>query len=79
MDLHLLLLAGLPAHRIIAFITAAPALQTILKSLGEPTTPPEVAPARGPPLREQPAEPVAHWEDTPAPLPEFVFDQPLSW
>jgi hypothetical protein len=65
--------------RIIAFITEAPARHAILTSLGEPTSPPDVAPARGPPLWEQPAEPVAHWEDTPAPVPEFVFDQRLSW
>jgi hypothetical protein len=34
--------------RIIAFITQAPALNTILAHLGEPTTPPELARARGP-------------------------------
>jgi hypothetical protein len=65
--------------RIIAFITDAPARHSILTSLGEPTTPPEVAPARGPPLWEQAAQPLAHWEDAPAPVPEFVFDQRLSW
>ena len=68
MDLHLLLLAGLPAHRIIAFITEAPARHSVL-CLGEPTTPPEVAPARGPPLWEQAAQPLAHWEDATAPVP----------
>ena len=44
-----------------------------------PPTPPQVAPARGPPLWEQAAEPVAHWQDSPAPVPEFVFDQRLGW
>jgi len=24
-------------------------------------------------------ETVAHWADSPAPVPEFVFDQRLSW
>jgi hypothetical protein len=65
--------------RIIAFITHAPARHSILTCLGEPTTPPEVAPARGPPLWEQAAQPLAHWEDAPAPVPEFVFDQRLGW
>ena len=79
MDLHLLLLAGLPAHRIIAFLTQAPAVTTILRHLGEPTSPPEAAPARGPPLWDQAAEPVNGWADSPAPVPEFVFDQRLGW
>jgi hypothetical protein len=39
--------------RIIAFLTAAPAVNAILGHLGEPTSPPEVAPARGPPLWDQ--------------------------
>ena len=29
-------------------------------------------------LWAQAAEPVAHWADSPAPVPEFVFDQRLS-
>jgi hypothetical protein len=65
--------------RIIAFITAAPALQFILTHLGEPATPPELASARGPPLWDQATAPPAHWDDAPAPLPEFVFDQRLGW
>jgi hypothetical protein len=32
--------------RIIAFVTDAAALKTILEHLGEPSAPPEVAPAR---------------------------------
>ena len=34
--------------RIIAFLTEAPAVTTILRHLGEPTSPPEAAPARAP-------------------------------
>jgi hypothetical protein len=34
--------------RLIAFVTDPPAVTTILAHLGEPTTPPEVARARGP-------------------------------
>ena len=79
MDLHLLLLAGLPAHRIIAFITDGPAVRDILDHLGEPTAPPRIAPARGPPLWA-----AADAEHDPAadPLlqsaPAFEFDQRLS-
>ena len=65
--------------RIIAFVTDAPALNTILQHLGEPTRPPAVAPARGPPLWDSVAEPVPRWDDSPAHVPEFVFDQRLSW
>ena len=65
--------------RIIAFVTHALVIHSILAYLGEPTTPPEAAPARGPPLWEQAPAPVAHCDDTPAPVPEFVFDQRLGW
>ena len=65
--------------RLIAFITQAPAVNTILGHLGEPTTPPEVAPARGPPLWDHVAEPAPGWDAPPASVPEFVFDQRLSW
>jgi hypothetical protein len=66
--------------RIIAFITDAPTVRDILDHLGEPTMPPRIAPARGPPLWEA-ADP----EHDPAadPLlqcaPAFAFDQRLSW
>jgi hypothetical protein len=40
--------------RIIAFITEAPAVREIPAHLGEPTSPPRMAPARGPPLWEMP-------------------------
>lgn len=66
-------------YGIIAFVTGAPALPSILTHLGEPTTPPEVARARGPPLWDPAPEPVANWDEAPAPVPEFVFDQRLSW
>jgi hypothetical protein len=38
--------------RIIAFITEAPTVRDILAHLGEPTAPPRIAPARGPPIWE---------------------------
>ena len=66
--------------RIIAFITNGPTVRDILVHLGEPTAPPRIAPARGPPLWE-----AAGAEHDPAadPLlhsaPAFEFDQRLSW
>jgi hypothetical protein len=63
--------------RIIAFLTDHPAIHSILTYLGEPTAAPEVAPARGPPLWEQAVQ--FHWDDTPAPAPQYVFDQRVSW
>jgi hypothetical protein len=63
--------------RIIAFLTEPASVNALLSHLGEPTAAPEVAPARGPPPWEQAAQ--SHWDDTPAPAPEYVFDQRLSW
>ena len=62
-----------------------PALTTILAHLGEPSAPPGacpglrsgVAPSRGPPPWKPAAQP--HWDDTPAPPPECLFDKRLSW
>jgi len=63
---------------IIAFVTHAAAVKTILGHLAQPTSAPEVAPARGPPLWDQAPEPLANWDAAPAPVPEYVFDQRLS-
>jgi len=71
--------------RIIAFITEAAPVQQILDHIGEPATPPRIAPARGPPswdddsgaifLDEErfAADPLAQ------PEPDDEFDQRLSW
>ncbi len=66
--------------RIIAFLTDLSTIHDILLHVGEPTMPPRIAPARGPPLWEG-----ADLEHDPAtdPLlqcaPAFEFDQRLSW
>ena len=65
--------------RIIALITEAPCVRAILASIGEPTTPPKAAPARGPPTEDEAFERVRGWNETPVPAPEFVFDQRLGW
>ena len=68
------------AMRIIAFITAAPTVRDILVHLGEPTAPPRIAPARGPPLW---AAADAEHDPSADPLlqsaPAFEFDQRLTW
>jgi hypothetical protein len=66
--------------RIIAFITDGPAVRDILVHRGEPTAPPRIAPARGPPLWEATG---AEHEPTPnlarPPIPAFEFDQRITW
>jgi hypothetical protein len=66
--------------RIIAFITDGPTVRDILGHLGEPTAPPRIAPARGPPLW---AATDAEHDPAADPLlqsaPAFEFDQRLSW
>ena len=66
--------------KIVAFLTEADPIQRILIHIGEPATPPRIAPARGPPdgfetdfdqtdrTGPEPAEPV----------PEFEFDQTVN-
>jgi hypothetical protein len=57
--------------RIIAFITAAPTVRAILAHLGEPTAPPRIAPARGPPRWP--------WDPSAQPEPAYEFDQRIAW
>jgi len=66
--------------RIIAFLTDGPSVRDILAHLGEPTAPPRIAPARGPPLW---AAAGAEHDPTADPLlqctPAFAFDQRIAW
>jgi len=72
--------------KIIAFIDEGDVIREILTHLGEPVDPPRIAPARGPPLWEAagqggeemwshsvPGDPLAQ------PMPEYEFDQRVSW
>ena len=64
--------------RIIAFITGASATRDILVHLGEPTAPPRIAPARGPPLSDMP-DARAEFDRQAQPAPEYEFDQRITW
>jgi len=65
--------------RIIAFITAAPAVRQILTNLGEPTLPPRLASARGPPLWEMPDAGQGEFGTEAQPAPDYEFDQRVAW
>jgi hypothetical protein len=67
--------------RIIAFINEGPVIREILGHLGEPTSAPRLAPARGPPLWELPATEQAEGESDPQaqPAPDYEFDQRVAW
>ena len=71
-------LCGAPM-RIIAFITDPPILCDILNHVGEPTAPPRIAPARGPPLRDPLDAETGDAAPHAQPAPEFEFDQRLAW
>jgi hypothetical protein len=64
---------------IIAFVTDAAALKTVLGHLGRAHRPSRSGPGTWPPLWDLADEPPADWREAPAPLPEFVFDQRISW
>lgn len=67
--------------RIIAFITDGPVIHHILDSIGEPSRPPPIAAARGPPVwdMEEATLDERPW-DAPVDLePEYNFDQTVSW
>jgi hypothetical protein len=65
--------------RIIAFITDAPTVRDILAHLGEPITPPTVAPARGPPLWEMPPAGQRAIDPQAQRAPDYEFDQRVAW
>jgi hypothetical protein len=65
--------------RMIAFITEAPAARQILAHLGEPTSPPRLAPARGPPLWEMPDAGKDRFDPQAQPAPDYEFDQRIAW
>ena len=68
--------------RIIALITDTPAIRQILDHLGEPSTPPPLAAARGPPGwdRQETTQEDPGWGLPPVDRePEYDHDQSVSW
>jgi hypothetical protein len=64
--------------RIIAFINEAPSVREILAYLGEPTSPPRLAPARGPPLWERADAGQGEFDPQAQPAPDYEFDSRAS-
>jgi hypothetical protein len=60
-------------------ITDGPTVRDILVHLGEPTTPPPVAPARGPPRWNLPPPRQSEIDPHAQPAPDDEFDQRVAW
>ena len=66
--------------KIIAFVTETPSERAILAHIGEPTRPPVISPARGPPAWEEgPIEVDPDDDLLIQPEPEIEFDQRVQW
>jgi hypothetical protein len=65
--------------KIIAFINEAVVIREILNHLGEPTSPPMLKPARGPPLWEMPGVEPDEIDPQAQPAPDYEFDQRVAW
>ena len=67
--------------RIVAFLTEADPIQRILNHIGEPITPPRTTPARAPPdwLGADFDQTSPNDSEAAEPVPEFEFDQTMSW
>ena len=60
--------------------TEAPSVRTILEHIGEPTRPPIVCAARGPPTGDDvPVEVDPDYDFLAQPEPEIEFDQRIQW
>jgi len=64
--------------RMIAAITDQPSIVRILTHIGEPEKPPPITPARGPPEWEWDFDQQS-LSDAVEPIPDFEFDQRISW
>lgn len=67
--------------KIVAFLTEADPLQRILNHIGELVTPPQISPACGPPdwLEADVDQTHLNGSEQAEPVPEFEFDQTVSW
>jgi hypothetical protein len=66
--------------RIIAFVTEQDPIRRILRHIGEPDSAPVITPARGPPDFYLELDQSLAWDgDGTEPVPEFEYDQTVSW
>ena len=65
--------------RIIAFVTDGVSVGRILAHIGEPTDPPRLAPARGPPAWEEETAPLPLPDSIAQSEPDLQFDQTVFW
>jgi hypothetical protein len=67
--------------KIVAFLTETDPLQRSLIDIGEPATPPRIAPARAPAdwLEADFDQMVLNESEAVEPVPEFEFDQTVNW
>ena len=67
--------------KIVAFLTEADPIQRILIYIGEPATPPRIAPARAPPdwLEADFDQTILDESEEAEPVPDFEFDQTVNW
>jgi hypothetical protein len=65
--------------RLIAVLTEASPVRRILSHIGEPIEPPPITPARGPPDWGDEFGPPADYDAVVPPVPEFQYDQRISW
>ena len=72
--------------RIIAFITHSADIRQMLVSLGVQTEPPNISPARGPPLWEdcdaqmgEDTQVEPDWDLARQPAPDYEVDQRVTW
>ncbi len=77
--------------RLIAFITEGVQIRKILDHIGVDSQPPQISPARGPPLWDdcdaqtddgaqiEPADWATEWDGAAQTAPDFEVDQRISW
>ena len=67
--------------KMVAFLTEADPIQRILIYIGEPATPPRIAPARAPPdwFEADFDQTILDESEEAEPVPDFEFDQTVSW
>ena len=67
--------------KIVAFLTESDSIQRLLIHIGEPATPPQIALARGPPdwLEADFDQTYLNETEETEPVPEYAFDQTVSW